>query len=405
MPEFTYKAKASPSEFIQDVITAENKTSAISRISSKGYYLLSIERSDDPGIRSKSQFSFSKKGLSLKVLAGFTRQLSDLLEGGLTIIKALSILAGQTQDKRLKSIVSQVKDFCVEGNLLSAALAKHPDVFSKLFVSMVGAGEAGGGLEGSLSYLADYCDSQLEIQSKVRSSLAYPVLMLGVGILTIVVLLTFVIPKIAGMFSDLGQNLPLPTLILISTSNLIKNYWWAGLGGVISLVFVFRRLKKNPRAKLKIDSFKLKVPLFGSLIKKIEISRFARTLGVLLANGVSVMEALEVVRGTLNNSLIKQEVKKASEDISRGATLSRAFGRSQHIPVLVVNMMAVGEESGSLAKSLFKVTKSYQRQIDSATKSMMSLLEPILILALGSIIGFIVISMLLPIFEINFLVR
>ena len=199
--------------------------------------------------------------------------------------------------------------------------------------------------------------------------------------------------------------MPLPTLILISVSEIIKNYWWAGLGSIIVLVFIFNRLKKNPEPRLKIDGFKLKVPLFGSLIRKVEISRFSRTLGALLGNGVSVLEALGIVHSTLSNSVIKQEVKKAAEDISRGVTLSGAFRKSKFIPALVVNMIAVGEESGSLPKSLFKVAQSYQREIDSAVKSMMSLLEPVLILGLGSIIGFIVISMLLPIFEINFLVR
>lgn len=405
MPKFTYKAKVNPQDTVCDVITAENKAAAISRISNKGYYLLSIDECDNSKTGSVNRQFLSGRRVSLKSIADFTRQLSDLIEGGLNIAKALTVLSEQTRGHRLKEVVLDIREFCVEGNLLSQALKRHPDIFSDLFISMAASGEAGAGLGETLSYLADYCDNQLEIQSKIRASLAYPALMLTVGAITIVVLLTFVIPRIAGIFGDHGQSLPLPTQILITISGLIKKYWWLGLGVITAAVLIFKRLNRNEIMKLKVDSLKLRIPLLGNLIKKIEISRFSRTLGALLGNGVAVLQALKVVIAALGNSMIKRELSLAAEDVRHGSTLSGALTKSRFIPPLVVNMIAVGEESGLLNKSLSKIAKSYQREIDSAVKSMMSCFEPALILVLGSIIGFIVISMLLPIFEINFLVH
>ncbi|MCK4462840.1 MAG: type II secretion system F family protein [Candidatus Omnitrophica bacterium] len=405
MPKFIYKAKKNPAEIIEGTIVADNKTSAIQKISGMGYYLLSI----DEYIKSKNAFErgigFFQKKINLNDITNFTRQLSDLLESGLTIVKALDILHNQTQNKRLKGVIFDIRDFCVDGNPLSGALARHPAIFSNLFVSMIRSGETGGALENILRRLSDFNEKQLDIQTKVRSALAYPILMSVIGIITIVVLLTFVIPKMVSMFGDLGQNLPLPTLILIGISDAIKNYWWLILSVIFVVAFIFMRLYGSREGKLAIDKFKLNMPLFGDLIKKIEIARFTRTLGTLLQNGVPILESLHVVSATVNNAVIKRQINKASTHVRGGANLAHGLSKGPIIPPLVINMIAVGEESGQVEKSLFKIAQSYERETDAAIKTMMSLLEPILILVLGVIVGFIVISMLLPIFEINFLAR
>ncbi len=405
MPKFIYKAKKNPSDIVEGMIVADNRTSAIQKISTMGYYLISIDEYIKSKDILKGGIGIFQGRISLKDVTNFTRQLSDLLESGLTVVKALGLLRDQAENKKLKDIISDIRDFCIDGNPLSGALAKHPEIFSNLFVSMVKSGETGGALENILKRLADFNEKQLEIQTKIRSALAYPILMSIVGGITIIVLLTFVIPKMISMFGDLGQNLPIPTLILISISDAIKNYWWLILSVIFAASFIFMRLYNSKEGRFAIDNFKLNMPIFGALIKKTEIARFAETLATLLQNGVPILESLNVVSDTVNNAVIKRQIKKVSTYVKDGTDMSYGFSKSSVIPPLVVNMIAVGEESGRVEKSLFKVAESYERESDAAIKVMMSLLEPILILVLGLIVGFIVISMLLPIFEINFLAR
>ncbi|MFC1624080.1 type II secretion system F family protein [Candidatus Omnitrophota bacterium] len=404
MPKFTYKAKKNPVETIESTILAEDKTSAIQKLSSKGYYLVSLSEYKQSKNILKNRITIRRK-ITLKDIACFTRQLSDLLESGLTIVKSLDILHEQTGNKRLKEVILDVRNSCIGGETLSNALARHPRVFSNLFVSMTRSGETGGALEKVLKDLSDFTDKQLEIQIKIRSALAYPILMSIVGSVTIIVLLTFVIPKMMTMFSDLGQNLPLPTLFLINISSFIRNYWWLIASGIFSIAFIFARSYKTREGRRAIDRFKIKMPVFGDVIKKIELTRFARTLATLLHNGVPMLGALSIVAETVNNVVVKEEIKKASTAVREGSSLASGFYKSEVIPPLVINMIAVGEEASHIEKSLFKVVESYERETDASIKVMMSLLEPTLILFLGIIVGFIVLSMLLPIFEINFLIR
>ncbi len=402
MPKFVYRAKKDPFNLTEGAITADNRSSAIEKLSGQGYYLLSVEEYlnslDSPDRK------FSKKA-SLKEITIFTRQLSDLLEAGITIIKALGILERQVDNEYLKEIISDVRNHCLDGNSLSQGLARHPEMFSELFVSMVRSGEAAGALENILKRLADFNQKQLEMRNKIRSALAYPLLMAIVGTITICVLLTFVIPKMAAMFGDLGQNLPLPTLILIGVSNFTKTWWWLILTAIILACLAARGFYGSTAGKLLIDRFKLSLGLIGGLVKKTELARFSRTLATLLDNGVAMLDSLKITADTVNNSFIKEAIEKISLEVKEGKSLSEAFSKSQLMPEFLVSMVAVGEESGQVENSLFKVAESYERDTDSAIKTMMSLLEPVLILVLGLVVGFIVISMLLPIFEINFLAR
>ena len=327
------------------------------------------------------------------------------MESGLTIVKALDILQNQTANKRLKRVIADVRDFCIDGNSLSSALARHPHVFSNLYVSMVRSGETGGALEKILKRLSDFSEKQLDIQTKIRTALAYPILMSVVGCITIIVLVTFVIPKIMVMFSDLGQALPIPTLILLNISNIIKNYWWLIISAIFVIILGTIKIYGTQEGRAALDRLKLSLPMAGQLMNKVEIARFARTLATLLNNGVPILESLKVVSESIDNVIIKQEVLNAYTGVREGSSLAKAFSNSRIIPLTVTNMIAVGEEGGHLERSLLKVAESHERESDEAIKIMMSLLEPALILVLGVIVGFIVISMLLPIFEINFLAR
>jgi len=405
MPKFAYHAKKTPEEIVKAVIIADNKKSAIQKIAQKGLYLLSVQEVSEKGQSQLSGMLFFLKKVYLKDITNFFRQLSDLLESGLTIVRALDVLERQTHNSFFKNIISDIKHYCMDGNPLSAALEKHKKVFSKLEISMVRSGELGGALGIVLLRLADYNDRQLDLNSKIKSALAYPALMALVGLMTIVILLTFVIPKMMSLFGDLGQNLPVPTLILIGISSVVKKFWLLMILLIAGIAIFYKNISTNAGVRYNIDLFKLKIPILGELINKIEVARFSRTLGTLLKNGVPIVEALNVVSETINNFIVKLEIKKSAEYVRKGQSMADSFKEKNIIPLVVTNMIAVGEESGNLERALFKVAQSYERESDAAIKMLMSLLEPMLILVLGAVVGFIVISMLLPIFEINFLAR
>ncbi len=406
MPRYIYEAKAGPNNVTKGVLVAESKNAAIQKIGQLGYFLLSLEEEASASNASaQGKTSYFSGRINLKDITDFTRQLSDLLEAGITIAKALDILYGQTTNKKLKSIILDIRDFCISGNPLSTALARHPKVFSNLYISMVRSGETGGMLEGILKRLSDFSEKQLEIQTKVRTALAYPVLMALVGFATVAVLITFVIPKMVVMFADFGQALPLPTQILLFISTAVRKYWFLIIGFFIALFFVLKKMYNTAEGRRNIDRFKLNIPVMGQLIRKVEIARFARTLATLLENGVPILEALSITLETLTNTVIRDDIEKAYSTVKEGAGLANSLSSSKIMPPGIVNMISIGEEGGHVEKSLLKVAQSYDRESDEAIKIMMSLLEPIMILTLGGIVGFIVISMLLPIFEMNFLVK
>lgn len=404
MPRFVYEAKSGPKDIVKGTLLAENKATAVHKVSQMGYYILSLEE-EGQSLNEPAHKSIFSERISTSDIATFTRQLSDLLEAGITISKALDILQSQAENKKLKRVILDIRDFCISGNPLSSALLRHPKVFSNLYVNMVRSGETGGMLEGILKRLSDFNEKQLDIQTKVRTALAYPVLMVVVGITTITVLITFVIPKMMGLFADFGQALPLPTQILLGISFAIQRYWFLFIIFFVALVLAIKNIYKTSEGRAAIDSLKLKLPVMGNLIKKLEIARFSRTLATLLENGVPILSSLNIVLDTMGNAIIKADVEKAQTAVKEGASLAQGLSSSKVIPLAVINMIATGEEGGHLEKSLLKVAEGYDRESDEAIKIMMSLLEPVLILTLGMIVGFIVISMLLPIFEINFIVR
>jgi len=405
MANFVYEAKKSPTEIVKGALLSESKSAAIQKLSEMGYYILSIgeEKAREDSAPTGLAMIFGR--VRTKDITNFTRQLSDLLESGLTIVKALHILSVQTENKRLKAVISDLKESCVSGSALSTALAAHKEIFSYLYVSMVRSGETGGALENVLRQLSEFYEKRLDLQTKVRTALAYPIVMASVGVVTILVLVTFVIPKMAGMFSDLGQALPIPTRILMWVSSALINYWWFFLAVIIAVATTLAKAYKSPVTRSAIDRLILRLPVAGDMARKVEIARFSRTLATLLRNGVPILEALSVVSETMGNTLIRGEIDKACAAVREGSALGRSFSESSVIPLSVTNMISIGEESGQLEKALFKVAETYERESDDAIKVMMSLLEPVLILTLGVIVGFIVISMLLPIFEINFLVK
>jgi type II secretory pathway component PulF len=341
------------------------------------------------------------RGVSLKDTTDFIRQLADLLESGLPMVRSLNFLEAQATNKKFKNTIKDIRDRCVGGSSLSAALAQHPAIFPPIFSVLTKAGETGGTLDATLRRLSVFNEKQLEIQGRVRAALAYPLLMAGVGALTVVVLLVFVVPRMAGIFEDMGSSLPLPTQILLFLSGLFTKYFLFLILAVAGGTWAGWNFYKTAKGKHSIDQFKLKVPIFGVLAQKIEIGRFSQTLSTLLASGVSILEALKVSSDTVENSLIRGELNASYIAVKEGSRLSASLSSSRAIPAVVIQMIGVGEESGHLERTLQKIAENYEREVDQSVKVFLSLLEPLLILALGLIVGFMVIAILLPIFEIS----
>ncbi len=405
MPRFIYRAKKGPKEEVSGSIEAENKNADLHKLTAMGHFPISIEEEDiEQAALKKSPFLRFRR-ISVRDLSVFTRQLSDLLEAGLPLLRTLSVLQKQTVNRYLQSVIGDLKDSVQDGNPLSTSLQKHPKIFSGLYVSMVKSGETGGSLENVLVRLAEFQESQEELNTTVRQAMAYPALMAIVGTVTIFVLMVFVIPKIVTMFQDLNQTLPLPTVILLNISYFMRDFWWV-LVGVASLIyFAFLRIAKTHEGRMIIDRFKLAFPVMGQLILRAEIARFSRTLSTLLNNGVPILEALSVVIDIMENESLKEDTRLAQREVREGSNLAKGLGKGAYFPIFVNNMIAIGEESGALEKALLKVATSYEREVDKAVKVLTTLLEPLMILTMGLIIGFIVIAMLLPIFEISFIAR
>jgi len=409
MPKFVYKAKRGPSELIDGTIDAENLDSAIDKIMKLGLSPLDVF-TDVPGaartIKKSPGFTlnFSKR-VRLNDIGVFTRQICDLVDAGVPILRALTITANQTQNPQLKLIIDQMHIFVQDGGTFSEALAQHNKIFSQFYVNMVKTGEIGGNLDMILNRLAEFTDKDLETRARVQASLAYPAFMLFVGAVTIFVILTFVIPRLTVIFDDLTESLPLPTVILMGLSDFLSKFWWLVLGLISILSFYFQRFQSSPEGKKKVDIWKLKIPVLGDFIKDVEIGRFARTLATLLDSGVVIVSALESVWAVLDNEILKSEIKLVSQDVASGTSLSAALKKCVFFPEAAVNMIAVGEESGHLEKSLYKLAISYERQSDRSVKTIMSLLEPMMIFVIGAIVGFMFVAILLPIFRVNLLIK
>ncbi len=402
MPRFIYKAKRNPKETIEGKIDAANTKDAIAKLRTMKLFPLLVE---EETLATQKRKFFLRKSVPLRDLSTFTRQLSNLLGSGMTLINALDVLVQQTENSLLSQTTKDIKADIKDGVSLSMALSKHPYIFPSLYTNMVKSGEVGGMLEEVLSRLADFAEADEQTLSKVRTSLAYPILLTSVGAITIFILLSFVAPRLVSMFADLGEALPLPTIILMGVSNFFAAFWWLIILLLAILAFGLNRWIKTKEGKRTFDEFKLKLPFIGRFIETSEFARLNRTLGTLIRSGVPIIEALDVLSKTMGNEIIREELASVRRSVVDGLSLSAGMKQTGRFPPMMVNMISVGEESGSLEGSLFKTADSYDREIDRAIKVFTTLLEPSLIIVLGVVVGFIVISMLLPIFQINLMVR
>jgi len=399
MATFIYQAKAGPQKIVEGLLEAESRQGALDKISKMGYFPVRVDESGEEKER-QSSLPFMRR-VGIMDLSLFTRQLSDLLESGVPLMKALRVVEDQTENKKLSQIIREIRAQVKDGKSLSDGMKSYPDVFSNVYTSLIRAGEVGGILGSTLSRLSEFAEGEDELRSKVIAAMAYPALISIVGVGTVLFLVAFIVPRLAGMFADMGQSLPWMTVLLTRASGLLTRYWWAGIllaGGGIAALSAGSRKEKG---RLFLDKAVLRMPLWGTVIKKVAIARFARTLGMLLTGGVPILDALKVVTGALNHAVLEEQLGNAAQSVQHGASLSESLKGMPDFPAFICNMIAVGEEGNLLEKALFKVAVTYERQADRAVKMMTSLLEPLMILAVGSVIGFIVIAMLLPIFQIH----
>ncbi|MFZ2040204.1 MAG: type II secretion system F family protein, partial [Desulfobacterales bacterium] len=314
-------------------------------------------------------------------------------------------LLSQGRSHTFNRILAQVKDSVVAGSSFAAALARYPGTFSSLFINMVRAGETSGTLEIVLDRLAEIGEKQEELKNRIRSAMTYPLLMLAVGLLVLFFLLTYIVPSITAIFSDMNQVLPAPTRFLIRLSALIKGGWWVLLLAVVGLVVLFRMLGKTAKGRFLIDRTLLRLPAVGVLVRKMAVARFSRTLGSLLENGVVLLSALEIVKNVVGNVLLADAVAAAAREVGKGQGLGNSLAASRVFPDLPIQMITVGEQSGQLEAMLYKVADVYENQVQASILRMTSLLEPVMILLMGVVVGFIVLAICLPIFEMNTLIR
>ena len=402
MPRFTYIAKREPHQTTQGEIEAESEQEAINKLTKMGHFPISIKNHE--AVLGKLQFLELGRASKFN-LVSFTRQLSSLIEAGVNIINSLNITAEQAPNKYTKTIIGQIIDNIKEGKSLSESISLYPRIFPNLYISLVRSGETGGKLETTLKSLADFLEKDEEFKSSIRASLTYPSFVLIVGVLTVLILLGFVIPRLITMFEDMKQILPLPTRILIAISGFLRSYWWMIIAIVAISFFLLKRAIASSKGKILWDRFKLKLIVAGNIILKTEISRFMRTFSLLLSGGVSVVTSLEIASSIFENAILKTAVQELIERVSGGSSLSDAIKNSKIFPDFVIHIISVGEETGSLEKSLLRISDDYEKEVDRSLKTLSRMVEPIIILAVGLVVGFIVLSMLLPIFQLNLIVR
>ena len=401
MATFLYKAKKGPDEIVKASIEADSEASAARQLMQSGCYPIWIKAKESSSEEKIKGISFFSKKVKTKDLAIFTRQLSELLDSGIALYDSLVIIENQIDSPQLKEIINNIRNKVRDGSTFSEALGNYPRVFSNLYINLIRSGETGGMLDEVLENIADFLETQDDTRSRIVASMAYPALMMAVGIITIFILMTFVIPKLADMFVDMGEALPLSTRILIGISDFVRMYWILLALFVGGAVFFYKKSKSSVLVKKTIDGFKLRLPIFGTLLKDDEFARFSRTLSTLLKNGVPMLNALETASDIVDNEVIKTDAQGMYNDVKAGSSLAASMKKSSCFPQFMANMVKIGEEGGILDKTLLKVAKSYENEAGRMTKALSSLLEPAVILIMGAIVGFIVIAMLLPVFQIS----
>lgn len=391
---YAYTAVDPSGRTVKGKIDADSQQLVLSRLQEQGYHVTGLTE------QKKWSFTAGGKKVKLEVLVVFSRQLATMINAGISIVRCLDILGNQLKDPTLKPIVAQTMRDVKNGISLTDALAKHGNVFSKLYVNMVRAAELSGTLDEILDRLAGFLEYEMEVRTKIKSAMMYPIIVLIFSGLMVFTLMTFVLPKFKEIFDSMNVEMPIYTRLLFDASGLFKQFWYVPLIVIIGTVVFVKQTGNTKRGRYQIDNLKLRVPIVGEIIKKMAISRFSRTFGTLVSSGVPMMRALEIVGETAGNAVIAKGVQTARESVREGQKISSPLEATGLFPTMVTHMIDVGEETGRLSDMLVKVSEFYEKEVDAAVKGLTSLIEPLLIVFMGVVVGFIAISVMGPIFKL-----
>jgi type IV pilus assembly protein PilC len=394
MPAFTYTARALNGDLRTATIDAPSRDEVVAQLRRQRLNVVKIDEAAQAANKKKSGGKISMRDIVI-----FTRQFSTMINAGLPLVQALDILAKQSENKALKDVTRAIVFDVESGHTVADALRKHPKAFSDLYVNMVAAGEAGGILDTILMRLATFMEKNDALIRKVKGAMIYPGVITGVAAAAIIILLVFVIPTFEKMFASVGMALPLPTRVVIGMSRFLQGYWWAVIIALVAIVLAVKKYYGTPDGKLAIDRMLLKMPVLGDVLRKSAVSRFTRTLGTLIGSGVSILDGLEITAKTAGNRVIQDAIMESRASIAGGETISAPLQKSQVFPPMVISMIAVGEQTGGLDEMLSKIADFYDEEVDAAVSALLSMMEPIMIVFLGVVVGGMVVAMYLPIFD------
>ncbi len=399
MPRFQYEVKKGPGDVTKGVIEAENQRAAVGRLRDMGFFPIRVELAGDESKKDTLREALVR--IRIKDRNIFLRQLANLCESGMMITRALRTLVEQTENPKLVKRVDALRDDVQKGSSLADAMEKHPEVFPTMFSSLVRAGETGGMLEEVLWRICAFGEQEEELRGKAVSAMIYPAFLLIVGSIAIFILVSFVFPKFIGIFEDFNAELPLPTQIVMSICDFMGTWWWAVILGLIAAIIGLVRYYRSEVGRRQFDMLFLRIPAVKTLVIKYEMAKFARTLGTLLDNGVPVLTSLKITAETMSNVVLRQGVAALHDGVTEGDSLSETMQASKIFPPMIVSMFAVGEESGRIGDVAKRIADAYDVEVDRAVKALTALFEPMLIVIMGIIVGFLVIAMLLPMLTLS----
>ena len=402
---FTYRVRDQRGRLLEGSLEADNTDLVANKLRQMGYVPVAIDEVSTSGLQTEIKIPGLGSRIKKKDVAVFSRQFATMISSGLTLLRSLYILAEQTENKAFSEVIDKVRQDVERGSSLSQALAEHPKAFSRLYVAMVRAGETGGVLDSVLLRLASTLEKQVELNRKIKSAMTYPVAVLGLVLMMVSAMLIFVVPMFGELYAELGGTLPLPTRILIGVSGFVTKWLLIFIGLQVGGVVAFKKWVQSEQGRAQWDSLKLRVPIFGGLVRKTALSRFARTLAALLRAGVPILESLEITSETVNNAVVAKAINSTMLSVKSGESLAGPLAGHAVFPPMVVQMMAVGEETGALDEMLEKIADFYDEEVEATVSSLTSLLEPALIVVLGGSVGGMVVALYMPMFNIINLVQ
>jgi type IV pilus assembly protein PilC len=397
---FTYRVKDRQGGIHSGSMEGASAVAVAKTLRDRGFTPLAVDQKTTSTLQREIRIPGLSGRIKIRDVAVFSRQFSTMINSGLSLLRALSVLADQTDNRALTNVIIDVKGDVEKGTSLSAALEKHPKAFSQLYVSMVKAGEAGGVLDETLNRLADTLEGQVALRAKIKSAMTYPVVVFSLVLLIVTAMLIFVVPMFQDLYADLGGTLPLPTKVLLGVSGLMTKFWYISLAAIVGGVWGFKRWIATDSGRGHFDLIKLKMPVFGGLVHKSAISRFSRTLSVLVRTGVPILQAMDIVAETAGNMVVARAVRDVQSSVKEGESLAEPLTHHPVFPPMVVQMMAVGEETGALDTMLSKVADFYDREIEATVDALTSLIEPLLIVVMGASVGGMLVALYMPMFNV-----